>query len=130
MSLKTFNRLKSIRSIARGLRKEATKSEKLLWRRLRSRRLAFYKFLRQHPVIYKSDYNGLQFFIADFYCHAKKTVIELDGPVHPEQLEYDLFRDEVMAEQGLNILRIKNEELSDMEKVLEKIKLFLDSVSS
>jgi very-short-patch-repair endonuclease len=34
-----------------------------------------------------------------------------------------------MANKGLHVIRIKNEELSDMEKVLEKIKLFLDSVS-
>jgi very-short-patch-repair endonuclease len=130
MSLKTYNRLKSIRSLARAFRRDATESERLVWKELRDRQLSGYKILRQHPLIYSSDYTGMHYFIADFYCHAKKTVIELDGPVHQEQLEYDKFRDEVMAEKGLYILRIKNEELSDMEKVLEKIKLFLDSISS
>jgi very-short-patch-repair endonuclease len=130
MALKTYNRLKSIRTLARELRKEATDSEKLLWVQLRNRQLSGYKIIRQHPLIYSSDYTGMHFFIADFYCHAKKSVIELDGLVHQERQEYDLFRDEVMAEKGFNILRIKNEELSDMGKVLAKIRLFLDSVSS
>jgi very-short-patch-repair endonuclease len=129
MSLNTYNRLKSIRTTARGLRKNGTESEWLLWERLRNRKLSGYKILRQHPLIYKSDYLRMDYFFADFYCYSKKTVIELDGPIHEEKQEYDQFRDEVLAEKGLHVLRIKNLELSDMEQVLEKIKLFLDSVS-
>lgn len=70
---------KVIRKHARELRKSATDSEKQLWAQLRNRKLSGYKFLRQHPIIYKDDYKGLNYFIADFYCNAKKVVIELDG---------------------------------------------------
>ena len=95
---------------------------------IRNRRLEGYKFLRQHPVIYKADYKGLNYFIADFYCHVKKAVIELDGPIHNKTPEYDQFRDEEMKLLGLNVLRIKNEELNDMHNALFKIKSFLNSL--
>lgn len=130
MKSKTFNRLKNIRRLSRELRKEATECEMLLWQRLRNRKLSGYKFLRQHPVIYKSDYTGMQFFIADFYCDAEKTVIELDGPMHEENKEYDHFRDAIMKEKGLSVLRITNEELANLEKVLLKIVTFLNSHST
>jgi very-short-patch-repair endonuclease len=73
------------------LRRNLTDSEKILWEHLRNRKLAGYKFLRQHPVIYKADYKGLNYFIAYFYCDAKKAVIELDGSIHKETVEYDQF---------------------------------------
>jgi very-short-patch-repair endonuclease len=38
----------------------------------------------------------------------------------PAQQEYDNARDKLMKEFGMKILRIKNEELKDMQKVLEK----------
>jgi len=117
--------IKSVKKFAKELRKNSTESEMLLWEYLRNRKLSGYKFLRQHPVIYKADYLGLNYFIADFYCDSKKTVIELDGLVHEETVEYDQFRDEAMREIGLHVLRIKNEELSDIEKVLDKIKVLL-----
>ena len=69
----------------------------------------------------------MKYFVADFYCDNKKTVIELDGPIHQNNLEYDQFRDEEMVYLGLHILRIKNEELLDMEHVLKKIETYLNS---
>ena len=37
--------------LARGLRKNQTPAEKLLWKELRNRKLKGYKFLRQHPIL-------------------------------------------------------------------------------
>jgi very-short-patch-repair endonuclease len=82
-----------------------TDSEKLLWKQLRNRKLSGYKFLRQHPIVYKADYKGLNYFIADFYCAEKKMVIELDGPIHQDSEEYDRFRDFEMKEKGRYVLR-------------------------
>jgi len=121
---------KVIKKSARELRKNMTDSETLLWDHLRNRRLSGLKFLRQHPIVYKADYRGLNYFIADFYCHEKKTVIELDGPIHETTVEYDQFRDEELKRLGLLILRLKNEELNDMDEALLKIKRFLENVSS
>jgi len=120
--------IKTIKKDARELRRNLTDSEKVLWEQLRNRRLSGYKFLRQHPIVYKADYKGLNYFIADFYCDSKKTVIELDGSIHDEKEEYDQFRDEEMKLLGLHVLRLKNEELSDMNIVIEKIISFLNTI--
>ena len=129
MSKGNYLDIKKIKKHARELRRNVTDSEKELWEQLRNRRLSGYKFLRQHPVIYKADFKGLNYFIADFYCHTKKAVIELDGLVHDETLEYDRFRDEEMKLLGLKVLRIKNDSLSDMNKTLREIRSFLESIT-
>jgi leucyl-tRNA synthetase len=117
-----------IKNHVREFRKNLTDSEKLLWEELRGRKLSGYKFLRQHPILYKGNLLRYNYFIADFYCYEKKTVIEIDGPVHEVTTEYDAFRDEEMKDLGLHILRIKNEELNHIEKVLSKIETFLGSI--
>jgi very-short-patch-repair endonuclease len=128
MAKSNFLDIKTIKKHARELRKNLTDSEKELWEQLRGRRLSGYKFLRQHPIIYKADYKGLNYFIADFYCGAKKAVIELDGSVHDEKEEYDQFRDQEMKLLGLHVLRLKNEELSEMNITLEKIISYLNTI--
>ena len=128
MSRSNYLDIKTIIKHARELRRNVTDSEKVLWEQLRDRKLSGYKFLRQHPIIYKADYKGLNYFIADFYCNAKNTVIELDGSIHDENQEYDQFRDEEMKLMGLHVLRLKNEELSDMNLTLEKIISYLNAI--
>jgi very-short-patch-repair endonuclease len=128
MSKSNYIDIKIIKKHAKELRGNLTDSEKELWEQLRNRRLSGYKFLRQHPIIYKADYKGLNYFIADFYCHAKKVVIELDGSIHDEREEYDQFRDEEMKLLGINVLRLKNDALSDISKTLQRIRSFLDSI--
>jgi len=112
---------------ARELRSKSTPSEILLWKELRNRKLSGYKFLRQHPIVYNPYGSGMKYFVADFYCDIKKTVIELDGPIHENNLEYDKFRDAEMVNLGLQILRIKNEELLNIDEVLKKIEAYLNS---
>ena len=119
---------KEIKKHAQELRNNMTESEKLLWKELRGRRLSGYKFLRQHPILYKGNIMRFNYFIADFYCYEKKAVIELDGPVHDTTEEYDRFRDSELKELGINILRLKNEELKNMQKVQRKILNFLNGI--
>jgi len=119
-------RRKSITELARELRKNQTKSEKLLWEHLRKRRLEGHRFIRQKPFIYKEDSTRKYFFIADFYCAEKKLVIELDGKVHDYQQYYDYQRDLVLNELGLTTMRIKNEELGEIKKVKRKILNYLE----
>ncbi len=71
----------------------------------------------------------MKYFVADFYCDTKRTVIELDGPIHESNIEYDQFRDTEMKNLGLHILRIKNEELLDIKDVLKKIETYLNSIN-
>jgi very-short-patch-repair endonuclease len=93
MGKSIYHDFKEIKKHARELRSTLTGSEELLWKELRNRRLSGYKFLRQHPIVYKAYYKGLNYFISDFYCNEKKAVIELDGPIHETTFEYDEFRD-------------------------------------
>lgn len=112
---------REITELARQLRKKSTPAEKILWRELRNRQLLGVKFFRQHPVIYETDRRKYHFFIADFYSAEKKLVVELDGPIHEKQKDYDLQRDLVLEKLGLKVLRIQNEELRDLEEVKKRI---------
>lgn len=109
--------------LARELRRRSTPAEDALWQALRGKQLDGFKFLRQHPIIYGRTFHGhLLFFIADFYCAKLRLVIELDGSVHNFQKEYDQNRDLILSELGMRVLRIKNEEMEDVEKVLGRIR--------
>ena len=99
-----------------------TPSEEVMWEILRNRRLDGKKFLRQHVIYYGYAMGNYQFFIVDFYCAEEKLVIEIDGGIHEYQKEYDEQRTLILEESGLRILRIKNEELIDMDRVREKIR--------
>lgn len=107
------------RQRARELRKSLTPAERKLWGVLKNSQMEGYKFRRQHPIYQ---------YIADFYCHELRLVIELDGGVHDEidQQEHDSNRDLVIREFGIEILRFKNEEvMNDTKNMLEKVKAFL-----
>ena len=72
------------RKYARRLRKNQTRTETIIWKALRNRSLLGKKFLRQHPI-FADPYDNDAFFIADFYCHEHRLVIELDGEIHESQ---------------------------------------------
>ena len=114
--------MSSIQTLVRKLRKDSTPSERLLWKYLRNRNFLGLRFKRQYPIAYQTGKLGENhYFITDFYCFDKKLIVELDGEIHNEQQEYDRTRDEILTELGNRILRIRNEELSDIQMVLKKI---------
>ncbi|MDH6305847.1 very-short-patch-repair endonuclease [Parabacteroides sp. PF5-5] len=101
--------------LAKELRLQETEAEKYLWQFLSGKQFHGYRFKRQHPILY---------FIADFYCHKIKLVIEVDGSYHrvPEQYEYDKNREHELEELGIRVIRFTNEEvLFDIDSVLKKI---------
>jgi very-short-patch-repair endonuclease len=110
-----------IKETASKLRRNPTKEEELLWRYLRKHKLKGYKFLRQHPIIYESTKDEYFYFIPDFYCSKLKLAIELDGAIHKKTIAHDKKRDEILISLGIKILRLRNEELTNVEKVLNKI---------
>ena len=102
-----------IRRRARQLRQPQTLAEQKLWRHLRARQLEGFKFRRQHPIGY---------FIVDFYCAAAKLVIEIDGPSHAEQVEYDRARSAWLEEQGCRVVRYTNDDVkTNLDAVVEDI---------
>jgi very-short-patch-repair endonuclease len=114
-----------ITETVRLLRRNQTSSENILWQILRNRNFEGKKFVRQHPI--KVEYQGkIRFFIADFYCHEKKLVIELDGKIHEKQKEYDEYRTFIINQLGIRVYRIKNEELKNLAAVTARIQAFLD----
>ena len=112
---------KLARQLARDLRQNQTPAEKMLWKKLRNRRFRNLKFLRQHPIYYKFD-NQKKFFIADFYCHEIKLVIEIDGKIHNKQIEYDQIRTEIINLKKINVIRFTNEEIyQNINLILKKL---------
>ena len=108
---------RSIFQNAEVLRKDMTVAEKKLWERLNKSQLGV-RFKAQHPI---------DIFIADFYCHKFKLVVEIDGGIHETQKEYDEGRTAELESWGLTIIRFSNEEvMNDIEKVVEMIKNHLN----
>ncbi len=98
---------------AKELRRQMTEEEKILWQYLRANRLNGLHFRRQQII------DG---FIADFYCHTARLVIEVDGQIHQQQAAYDTERDRALSARGLRLLRIKNEEVrQNLDSVLARI---------
>ena len=111
-----------IKEYARKLRKNQTPSEAKLWQYIRNKQLEGRKFLRQHPLLYEFSEKEYFFFIPDFYCYQERLIIEIDGSIHDYQVSKDEKRERILIEAGLKIIRFKNEDLNDIDKVLEKIK--------
>lgn len=106
----SLNRKSALRQIAkercRELRSRSTPGERVLWDALRNRRFGGLKFYRQHPLFH--DLLGKEtFFIADFYCHERRLVIEVDGTVHRYQKAQDALRTSVLNDMGITVIRVQ-----------------------
>ena len=100
---------------ARWLRKRLTRHEKILWSRLRKKQICGIAIRRQHPI-------GC--YIADFYCHYAKLIVEIDGVTHdhPNQAVYDEERTLNLNHLGLMVLRFTNEDIENrLEFVIMRI---------
>ncbi len=97
---------------ARELRREMPPAEKILWDELRANKLGIH-FRRQQVIAGH---------IVDFYSHKADLVIEVDGRIHEKQ-EEDAYRDNVLNEMGLRVVRIQNDEVEkDLTGVVGKIR--------
>ncbi len=69
-------------------------------------------------------------FIVDFYCHKLKLIIEVDGGIHNDQIEYDNRRETWLKSQGYNIVRVNNEECIHLtDKALKIIKTKIEELT-
>jgi very-short-patch-repair endonuclease len=99
---------------ARKLRKEMSLPEILLWQALRKRPGGL-KFRKQHPA-------GA--FVADFFCHEARLVVEVDGEAHDrgDRPERDVIRNRWFAERRFEVMRIPAREvLGDLSAVVTGI---------
>lgn len=102
-------------SLAKTLRRNATKEERLLWKRLCLRQAGGYKFNRQRPI-------GK--YIVDFACLEKGLIIEIDGFQHgfEENAKRDQKRDAWLASEGFVTLRFTNRDINrNLDGVLRTI---------
>ena len=105
---------------AKRLRQSSTPGENAWWERLRDRRFLGLKFRRQVPI-------GP--YVADFYCHDRRLVLELDGGIHEEERRkaHDDNRDANLIALGFKVLRFTNDDLlEDLDSVLEKARQYVE----
>jgi cyclase len=108
----------AIKDKAKKLRKKMTEAEKILWSKLRNRKVNGMYFRRQHPY-------GI--YILDFFCFEANLVIEVDGLIHLSKHEYDLERTKYLEASGLTIIRFRNADIEyRIGWVLEKIQEVVD----
>ena len=95
---------KKLKSRADELRKNMTQQEWNLW----------YFYLRNHRLKWYRQ-RIIDRFIVDFYCHAAKLVIEIDGKQHhtDQGIVYDTERTQVLQGYGLKVLRYTNQQVVD-----------------
>ena len=104
---------------AKEMRRGMTEAEQALWQQLKNRNARGYKFRRQHPI---------GSYIADFYCHEKRLIVEVDGEIHssPEAVEKDENRSAVLSGFGIEVIRFSNQEvleepLAVVETIITKL---------
>ena len=107
--------MEKFKARARALRSSQTSAEAKLWQALRNRRLARWKFRRQHPI---------DRYIVDFVTLDGKLIVEVDGVTHsePSELERDKARTNVLEACGFLVVRVSNTDVyENLEGVLEMI---------
>ena len=88
--------------LAKNLRKNETPQEKHLW----------YDFLSKYEIRFQRQ-KAIDNFIADFYCHKAKLIIEIDGSQHytEEGKQKDEFRTELLKKYNLKVIRFTNHQI-------------------
>ena len=103
------------RAAAKKLRANTTPHERILWRALKELPIEGTHFRRQAPI-------GP--YVVDFFCPAKRLVIELDGGHHNEDgtAKRDSERQVWLEQEGYRVIRFWNSEvIGDLNAVLERI---------
>ena len=90
-------------TLAQNLRKNATPEENRLW----------YDFLSNYEIRFQRQ-KAIDNFIADFYCHKAKLIIEIDGSQHysEEGIQKDEFRTEILEGYNLKVIRFTNHQIN------------------
>jgi very-short-patch-repair endonuclease len=111
-----YNAPEFILRLAKELRANQTKAEKELWNIIGAKKVMGLHFRRQHPI---------NMYIADFYCHTIRLVIEIDGGIHKkrEKHENDLNRTAELERFGITVIRFSN---NDVFNNIEMVKIRIE----
>jgi very-short-patch-repair endonuclease len=110
---------KHLKVFAKELRNNSTKSEIKLWKYLKGKQMMGYDFHRQRSI---------DEYIADFFCHNLKLVIELDGFTHrfEEVTQRDVKKENKLSEFGITVLRFSDDQvIYDIYNVLKVIENYI-----
>ena len=90
--------------LPKNLRKNATPQENHLW----------YDFLSKYKIRFQRQ-KAIDNFIADFYCHKAKLIIEIDGSQHNTEKakQKDDFRTEILEGYDLKVIRFTNNQIDE-----------------
>lgn len=102
--------------LAKNLRKNATPQEQRLW----------YGFLSKYEIRFQRQ-KAIDNFIADFYCHKAKLIIEIDGSQHRTDIgkAKDEFRTSILEGYGLKVIRLTNRQ---NDENFDAVCRYIDSV--
>ena len=99
--------------LRKSLRNHATSEEAMLWRLLKGRGVGGWKFRRQQ---------GVGPYVLDFYCPELRLCVEIDGDSHCHKFAYDEQRTVFLNQQGICVLRFRNEMIwTDVNAVVSEI---------
>jgi len=108
-----------LKEYARQLRNNSTKTEILIWQKLKKKQMYGYDFHRQKPI---------DNYILDFFCYELMLGIEIDGYSHEfiEVFEKDTRKNNKMEVLGIQVLRFSDYQvLKEMESVLRAIEYYI-----
>jgi very-short-patch-repair endonuclease len=103
------------RATAKKLRSNTTPHERMLWRALKELPVDGTHFRRQAPI---------GSCVVDFFCPAKRLIIELDGGHHNEDDAFrrDQERQAWLEQEGYRVVRFWNSDVtSNLNAVMERI---------
>ncbi len=95
---------REMRDRRRQLRGEMPICERRLWQCLRGKKICDVRFHRQHSI---------GSYVVDFYAPSVRLAVEVDGESHEsaEGQQSDRERTQWLERQGVNVLRVKNEDV-------------------
>ncbi|MBE6676300.1 MAG: DUF559 domain-containing protein [Ruminococcaceae bacterium] len=98
------------------MRTKATRQENHLW----------YDFLKNYPIQFRRQVM-IDHFIADFYCHKAKLIIEVDGSQHEtdEGMRKDELRTEILEGYGLKVIRVSNK---SVDREFDMVCKYIDQI--
>lgn len=109
-----------LKEFARNLRNNPTKSEVILWSRLKGKQIQGYDFHRQKPLLN---------YIVDFYCNELNLAIEIDGYSHllDEVKEKDSLKETELNKEGITVMRFADKEIfTNIENVIRAIEGYIE----
>ncbi len=111
-----------LKNRARQLRKNSTRSEGLLWQRLKGKQMKGYAFYRQRPM---------DRYIVDFFCPELMLAIEIDGLRHLFRGEDDQERQARLESLGVRFLRFGDLEIKrNLNEVLDILTLWIERIEA